>query len=164
MKQGSLLKSKLKSPGYEWRACTHHHAAMSHTIPVPRHVQMSRVPSFYLALKTHSKNQEGVRQHVIHCHVCMHCTECTNQVAHKSRTCQLDKALDVAGGRLEYEKLLPKQRKAVEAFVSVFVCLPSGYRKSFCHSYCPSFVLFSSVRSQGSAPSPHTQHRIDTAP
>ena len=55
MKQGSLLKSELKSPGYEWRACTHHHAAMSHTILVPRHVQMSRVPLFYLALKSHSK-------------------------------------------------------------------------------------------------------------
>ena len=34
---------------------------------------------------------------------------------------RLDKALDASGGRMGYEMLLPKQRKAVEAFVTVFV-------------------------------------------
>jgi len=48
---------------------------------------------------------------------------------------RLDKALDVAGVRVDYEKLLPKQRKDVEAFISVFTRLAAGYRKSFCHGY-----------------------------
>jgi len=30
----------------------------------------------------------------------------------------IDKALDVASRRMEYERLFPKQRKAVEAFIS----------------------------------------------
>jgi len=42
----------------------------------------------------------------------------------------LERALDIARGRMDYEKLFPKQRKAVEAFFSVFMCLPAGYRKS----------------------------------
>ena len=50
---------------------------------------------------------------------------CRVQICHsnwkcvKLLTCH-DKALDVARGRKEYEKLLPKQRKAVQAFISVF--------------------------------------------
>jgi len=43
----------------------------------------------------------------------------------------LDKALDVARVRVDYDELLLKQRKAVEAFVSVFVHLAAGYWKSF---------------------------------
>ena len=41
----------------------------------------------------------------------------------------IDKALDVASRRIGYERLFPKQREAVEAFISgrnVFVCLPAG--------------------------------------
>ena len=41
----------------------------------------------------------------------------------------IDKALDVAGRRMGYERLFLKQREAVEAFISgrdVFVCLPAG--------------------------------------
>ena len=42
-----------------------------------------------------------------------------------------DKALRV---KVDYEKLLPK---VVEAFVSIFVRLAAGYRKSFYHDYLP---------------------------
>jgi len=45
----------------------------------------------------------------------------------------VDKALDVARGRVGYAKLLPNWREAVEVFVSVFVCIPAGYAKSFGH-------------------------------
>jgi len=38
-----------------------------------------------------------------------------------------------------YEKLFPEQIKAAEAFVSVFLHFPLGYRKSFCHSFLPSY-------------------------
>jgi len=51
----------------------------------------------------------------------------------------LDKALDVARVRVDCDELLLKQRKAVEAFVSVFVHLAAGYWKSF---YLP---LYSTV-------------------
>ena len=56
----------------------------------------------------------------------------------------LDQALDVARVRVDYEKLLPKQRKAV-AFVSVFVCLAAGCGKSFCHSYLPLYLTICTV-------------------
>jgi len=57
---------------------------------------------------------------------------------------RLDKALDVARVRVDYEKLLLKQRKVVEAFISLFVCLAAGYgpRDIFCHGYLP---LYSTV-------------------
>jgi len=51
---------------------------------------------------------------------------------------RLGKALDVARVRVDYEKLLPKQRKPS----SVFVHLAAGYRKSFCHGDLP---LYSTV-------------------
>jgi len=60
---------------------------------------------------------------------------------------RLDQALDVARVRVDYEKLLPKQRKAVEAFVSVFVHLPAGYRKNFCHGYLPLYSTICTVKS-----------------
>ena len=46
----------------------------------------------------------------------------------------IDKALDVASRRMGYERLFPKQREAVEAFISgrdVFVCLLTGYGYGF---------------------------------
>jgi len=49
-----------------------------------------------------------------------------------SSTLDIDKASDVASQRMGYERLFPKQREAVEAFISgrdVFVCLPNGYGK-----------------------------------
>jgi len=58
----------------------------------------------------------------------------------------LDKALDASGGRMGYEMLLPKQRKAVEAFVTVFVHLPAGYRKRFCHGYLLSYLTVGVVQ------------------
>jgi len=39
-----------KSPGYEWRACTHHHAAMSHMILVPRHVYTDEQSAIFFIL------------------------------------------------------------------------------------------------------------------
>ena len=48
----------------------------------------------------------------------------------------IDKARNVARDRIGYEKLFPKQIKAVEA---VFLHFPAGYRKSFYHSYLPSY-------------------------
>jgi len=48
-----------------------------------------------------------------------------------------------------YERLLPKQREAVEAFFSrrdVFVCLPTVYEKSFCYGYLP--IVFDCLRGQ----------------
>ena len=76
----------------------------------------------------------------------------------------LERALDITRGRMDYEKLLPKQRKAVEAFFSVFACLPAGYRKNFCHSNLPLYstvVLFSTLHSRGSALLSHAKHRTD---
>ena len=58
----------------------------------------------------------------------------------------LEKALDVAGGRMEYEQLFLKQRKAVDASVSVSVRLQAGYRKSFCHGYLPSYLTVCTVQ------------------
>ena len=79
----------------------------------------------------------------------------------------LDKVLDVARGKMEYETL-PKQRKAVEAFISVFVCLPAGYRPSFFHDYLPSQLTICtgqySPLTGYSASSPHAKHRTDIAP
>ena len=52
--------------------------------------------------------------------------------ADSTSTLDIDKALDVASRRMGYERLFPKQREAVEAFISgraVFVCLPTGYGK-----------------------------------
>lgn len=46
----------------------------------------------------------------------------------------VDKAIDVV-----CEKLSPKHREAVEAFVSVLWHLPAGYRKSFPHGYLPLY-------------------------
>jgi len=57
----------------------------------------------------------------------------------------LERALDIARGRMDYEKLFPKQRKAVEAFFSVFMCLPAGYRKS-CHGNLPLYLTVCAVR------------------
>ena len=51
-----------------------------------------------------------------------------------------DKALDVARERMGFAELFPKQREAVEAFVSgrdVFISLPTGYGKSFCYGCLP---------------------------
>ena len=90
-------------------------------------------------------------QHVIHCHVHTHSTVYANQVA------------EFKHFRMEYEKLLPKQRKAVETFV----CLLAGYRKSFVmatfHRIQP-FELFTTLCSWSSASLPHAKHRTDTAP
>jgi len=52
----------------------------------------------------------------------------------------------VAQVRMDYEKLLPKQRKAAKAFVSVFMCLAAGYKKSFCHGYLPSYLTVCTVQ------------------
>ena len=52
----------------------------------------------------------------------------------------LDKALDVARVRVDCEESLPNKRKLVEAFISVFVHLAAGYRKSFCHGYLPLYI------------------------
>ena len=57
-----------------------------------------------------------------------------------------DKALDVARVRVDYEKLLPKKRKAVEAFISVYVHLAAAYRKSFCHGYLPLCLIICTVQ------------------
>ena len=49
--------------------------------------------------------------------------------ADSTSTLDIDKALDVASRRMGYERSSPKQREAVEAFISgrdVFVCLPAG--------------------------------------
>ena len=49
--------------------------------------------------------------------------------AASTSTLDIDKASDVASRRTGYERLFPKQREAVEAFISgrdVFVCLPAG--------------------------------------
>ena len=59
---------------------------------------------------------------------------------------RLDKALDVARVRVDYERSLLKQIKVVEAFVSVFVHLTAGYRKSFCHGYRPSYSTVCTVQ------------------
>ena len=48
--------------------------------------------------------------------------------------------------RVDYEKWLPKQRKAVEAFISVFVRLAADYRKSFCHGYLPLYSTVCTVQ------------------
>jgi len=80
---------------------------------------------------------------------------------------RLDKALDVARVRVDYEQLLPKQRKVAEAFDSVFVHLAAGYRKSFCHGYLPLYSTIFTVQyspRQGSASLPHVKHGTDTAP
>jgi len=45
-------------------------------------------------------------------------------------TLDIDKASDVASRRIGYKRLFPKQREAVEAFISgrdVFVCSSTGY-------------------------------------
>jgi len=53
-------------------------------------------------------------------------------VSADSTTCStldIDKASDVASRRMGYERLFPKQREVVEAFVSgrdALVCLPAG--------------------------------------
>ena len=49
--------------------------------------------------------------------------------ADSTSTLDIDKVLDVASRRMGYERLFPKQREAVEAFISgrdVFVCLPTA--------------------------------------
>ena len=72
--------------------------------------------------------------------------------ADSTSTLDIDKALDVASRRMGYERLFPKQREAVEAFISgrdVFVCLPTGYRKSFCYGCLP--IVFDCLRGQTSS-------------
>ena len=86
----------------------------------------------------------------------MHCTVCAHDgVEFKYGTLienilmkqwHLERALDIARGRMDYEKLLPKQRKAVEAFFSVFACLPAGYRKNFCHGNLPLYSTVCAVQ------------------
>jgi len=63
--------------------------------------------------------------------------ECVNSLV---KWWHLNKALDVAKGRMGYVRCC--HRVAVEALVFVFVCLPAGYGKSFCHGYLP---LYSTV-------------------
>ena len=72
--------------------------------------------------------------------------------ADSTSTLHIDKALDVASQRMGYERLFPKQREAVEAFISrrdVFVCLPTGYETSFCYGCLP--IVFDSLRGQTSS-------------
>ena len=62
----------------------------------------------------------------------------------------IKEALQVATTRMGYEKLLPKQREAVAAFAlgrDVFVCLPTGYGKSFCYGCLP--VVFDHLKNGG---------------
>jgi len=64
----------------------------------------------------------------------------------------IDKVLDVAIRRTGYERLFLKQREAVEAFISgrdVFVCLLTGYEKSFCDGCLP--IVFDCLRDQTSS-------------
>ena len=101
------------------------------------------------------KNREGTWQHILHCCVHAHCTVHTNQVTEfKSVTLinnvltkqwQLDKALDVARVRVDSEESLPNKKK-LEAFISVFVYLAAGYRKSFCHGYLPLYLTVCTVQ------------------
>ena len=52
--------------------------------------------------------------------------------ADSTSTLDIDKAIDVASRRMGYERWFPKQRKAVEAFISrrdVFVCFTDRLRK-----------------------------------
>ena len=63
-----------------------------------------------------------------------------------------DKALDVARERMGFAELFPKQREAVEAFVSgrdVFISLPTGYGKSFCYGCLP--IVFNCLRNKTSS-------------
>ena len=72
--------------------------------------------------------------------------------ADSTSTLDIDKALDVASRRMGYERLFPKQREAVEAFISgrdVFVCLLTGYGKSFCYGCLP--IVFDCLRGQTSS-------------
>ena len=105
----------------------------------------------------------------------MHCTVRTNQVTEfkyvmlieniLTKQWRLDKALDVARVRVDYEKLLLKQRKVVEAFISLFVCLAAGYGTS---SVMATFhcirLSVCTLHSWGSASSSLTKHRTDTPP
>ena len=43
----------------------------------------------------------------------------------------VDEAVEVSRGRIRYGTLIPKHRGAIEAFISVFVCLPVGTGKAF---------------------------------
>ena len=58
----------------------------------------------------------------------------------------LDKALDVARVRVDCVELLPNKKKLVEVFISVFVYLAAGYRKSFCHVYLPLYLTVCTVQ------------------
>ena len=72
--------------------------------------------------------------------------------ADNTSTLDIDKALDVASQRMGYERLFPKQREAVEAFIygrDVFVCLLTGYGKSFCYGCLP--IVFDCLRGQTSS-------------
>jgi len=123
------------------------------------------------------EDQEGVWQHVIHCRVCAHCTVCANQVTELkyltfienvlTKQWCLQNALVVARVRTDYDKLLPKQREAVVVFISVFIHLPAGYRKSFCRGYLPSRLTICTVQYSplmGGASLPPAQHKTRTAP
>ena len=72
--------------------------------------------------------------------------ECVNSLV---KWWHLNKALDVAKGRMGYVRCC--NRVAVEALVFVFVCLPAGYGKSFCHGYLP---LYSTVCTVQHSPLP----------
>jgi len=71
--------------------------------------------------------------------------------ADSTSTLDIDKALDVASRRMGYERF-PKQREAVEAFISgrdVFVGLPTSYGKSFCYGCLP--IVFNCLRGHTSS-------------
>ena len=79
-----------------------------------------------------------------------HSTKAVVSQVNSTSTLDIDKALDIASQRMGYERF-PKQREAVEAFISgrdVFVCLPTGYGKSFCYGCLP--IDFDCLRGQTS--------------
>ena len=73
--------------------------------------------------------------------------------ADSTSTLDIDKALDVSSRKMGYERLFPKQREAVEAFISgrdVFVCLPTGYGTTSVSYGCLP-IVFDCLRGQTSS-------------
>lgn len=94
---------------------------------------------------------------------------CKVQIHHANQECAkssvkwwfaVDKALDVARGRISGKLIVGK---AVKAFTFTFVCIPASYGKSF-HGCLSQHSTVYSHHSQDSASLPHTKHRTDTAP